>query len=185
MVLPAAAAAEIDAAAAAGVAPVGLRDYLTPYEAPAAMPHLRAFLSGPKRATDGDGGGWVNPGLTLRWHAALGTMEDYNALPRDVALRATQAFVSDVRARVAAAGPYLCVVGDEGGAHVDYFVGGSSGIVSVAVYVATDPSLPPPPSASRYARCLLPASSAVDTPSHPRHSFSPPLIVVAAARCGR
>ena len=138
------------------------------------MPHLRAFLSGPKRAIGGDGGGWVNPGLTLRWHAALGTMEEYNALPRDVALRATLAFVSDVRARVAAAGPHLCAVGDEGGAHVDYFVGGSSGIVSVAVYVATDPSLPPPPSASRYARCLLPASSAVDTPSHPRHSFSPP-----------
>jgi hypothetical protein len=101
----------------------------------------------------------VNPGLTLRWHAALGTMEEYNALPRDVALRATQAFVSDVRARVAAAGPYLCAVGDEGGAHVDYFVGGSSGIVSVAVYVATDPSLPlppPPPIASRYGcvECL-------------------------------
>ena len=158
MVLPAAAAAEIDAAAAAGVAPVGLRDYLTPYDAPAAMPHLRAFLSGPKRATDGDAGGWVNPGLTLRWHAALGTMEEYNALPRDVALRATLAFVSDVRARVAAAGPHLCAVGDEGGAHADYFVGGSSGIVSVAVYVATDPFLPPPPlpSASRYGcvECL-------------------------------
>lgn len=79
------------------VVPIGLRDYLTPFDVPYSMPNLRKYLTR-TAAVDCERSSqdllqsllcpessdiswpWYNPGLVLRWSCAIDSMERYHSL---------------------------------------------------------------------------------------------------------
>ena len=108
------------------VVPTGLRSYLTSFEVPLAMPHLRALLTADNN--------WLNFGLHLRWACCVDVMTRYAALPHDRVERFTRLWSQRVRELVAQQSPFLRVLPDAEGASADS-TNAITGIVSVVVSV--------------------------------------------------
>ena len=115
--------------------PVGLSDYITPYEAPSGMPHLAAFLGAQARGDQPTARQWFNAGLALRWSVGLAVLESYSALPEDAVARFTAAWVQHVHGLVAMHAPHLQLLAVSEGTAEGHFAGGVNAIVSVAVHV--------------------------------------------------
>ncbi len=111
------------------VVPIGLRSYLTSFEVPLAMPHLRALL-----AVDSN---WLNFGLHLRWVCCVDVMTRYAALPRERVERFTRLWTQRVRELVSQQSPFLRVLSEAEGTNNANAEStpAISGIVSVVVSV--------------------------------------------------
>jgi hypothetical protein len=77
--------------------PIGILDYITPYDVSLNMPLLREYLQLEKP--------WFNIGAVLRWNVGLSVIESYAAISEDKVLNFTQSWVKDVKKMVVSSIP--------------------------------------------------------------------------------
>eukprot|EP01038_Epipyxis_sp_PR26KG_P008732 gene8732-11798_t len=107
------------------IIPAGITEYLTSYDIPPTMPHLKEFISKDS---------WVNYGLTLRWTCGLSVMEEYSKLPSFLVESFTVWWVKHIKQVIQKNAPFLQVIETSEGIGEE-MIGNINSIISIAISV--------------------------------------------------